>query len=114
MRPRFHAPGLIVSLAASSSSPDRLSTGDLSELAKGGILLCQCETVHAPSFRIWIKLGWLNKSAADLETLTASNADDLETNARVIRTTPRLLVYCCVSFTGNLSVIGSAMPKLDW
>src|SRR5436305_4476506 len=112
MRPRFHAPGLIVSLAASSSSLDRLSTGDLSEFAKCGLLILHRPTVRAPRFRIWINLGRLNKSAVDLKALASADANYLVGNSRLSAASPTLFIYCCVSLAGNLSVGESVAPKL--
>ena len=71
MRSRFHAPGVIVSLAASSFSLDRLSTDDPSELAKGGILLCQQALV--PCFRF----GWSSPGVCR-HVVSSSDLSDLE------------------------------------
>src|SRR5262249_55978708 len=51
---------------------------------------------------------------ANCEGFTATNANHLVTNARILATVPSLLVNCYVAFPSDLPVSESIVPKFFW
>src|SRR5215471_17332918 len=59
-------------------------------------------------------LCWLDKSAVNLEPVSATNANHFVGNARIKTAVPCLLVNRCVPFAGNLSIGEPIAPKFLW
>src|SRR5262249_10527731 len=74
----------------------------------------ESEAVHAPGFRLWINLGWLNESAADLECFATANANHFVSDARILTAVPDLLVNRSVAFASELPESESIASKLFW
>jgi hypothetical protein len=93
------------------SSPCWFFQRNFKELGPGLVAIGEREAVHAPGFGVWVNLGRFNKSAVNVKTVSATDANYLPTNARIATATPRLLIYRGIPFARDLSVEESVAPK---